>query len=89
MTVAELKAYTGASDDGRARYFALMDGHHVVGWTGPVSDGAGWWWAITRWCGLHEIVVCCGWTAGSTRDMRSDVERALRVATSLSRELAS
>lgn len=89
MTVEQLKAYCGATDDGRARYFALQGDRRITGWTGSVNGARGWWWAITKTCGAHEVVEAMSWASGSIADLKRDVDRKLAALESVGRELAS
>jgi hypothetical protein len=79
MTIAELRAQIGATDDGLLRYFRGEGAHHVTAWTGAVSGQRGWWWALTTACGDHEIIVAMGWSAG-TRQVDRDADIARKLA---------
>lgn len=91
MTVAELRAYVGASDDGLLRYYRPEGSYHVTAWTGAVNGKRGWWWALTTACGDHEVVVGMGWSAGTRQvDRDSDIARKLAaMQASAARSLAS
>jgi hypothetical protein len=77
MTISELQQYSGATNDGAARFYAVRGEHHVTAWTGPVAGSDGWWWALTRQAGAHEVVVAMGWSMGGVRARDIDIARAL------------
>lgn len=79
MTLAELQAYVGAPPVKGDAYFAQRDGLHVTAWEDELSSSPGWWFAVTRPCGLHEVIVAMGWSAGDRRD------RDIEIATSIAR----
>lgn len=81
MTLDEIKAYVGASDDGGLQYRrSIVDAPYTIfAWTGPVSGVSGWWWALTTASGDHWVVVALGWAAGwETEDRDEDIRRSLR-----------
>src|SRR6202007_463080 len=78
LTVADLRAYVGATDDGLLRYFRAEGDHRVTAWTGSIGGRRGWWWALTTACGDHEVIVGMGWSAGLRQvDRDADIARKL------------
>lgn len=91
MTLEELQAYVGCPRTHSTYYLEHRGALDITAWEDTMAGERGWWYAVTRPSGDHEIVVAIGWTAGRERDRDREIEIACKLAPRepLSEELSS